>query len=610
MPPTGLARCSDEENTAPFWRWRPHNTHMATSAWTGELAPRITKSWPVRVFTTWATAVAALTVLFTAMTRPEDDPGSFVERGLPAWLMVVGLAMIAIMIVALWTTQAYRPKVAVGLAVATAGSLLPLWAAWSWLPASIRAAALATAPLVVAGVAHVAQGWSTDSPPGGLRSMRVAYLLAGTAGLLHVLGYNPFADPGCSRACVDVRPALAGLVSTKTTVIVTSVLVVAASLVTAVAVLTDRRRRTPGPVVVAVLAALAGLAFLAGIRVAAWGDPATSGLLLILAPVAVAIVAVPPCVVGVRTLRTRSAVERLASRLEGPQSALDHLGGAIREVQFAVPGDLRWVDARGRGLPDVPTHDRRVVLADDSGPSVRLLVTRRADDGEVLTALTPATRLALKNAQLSAVAKARLADVQASQRRVVARSDAERRRIERDLHDGAQQRLVSAAFHLRVAEADADPVMVERLRHAEERIREALAHLRRLAHGIFPGVLATEGLGTALADLAASSDVPATLALELRDDLGAEAALAAYATIAAAIDHVLVPSSDTVARISAVQNDDILTVMADVTAGAGIVGPLEFTEVADRVGAVGGRFVQSATADGGVVVTAVIPCES
>ena len=69
----------------------------------------------------------------------------------------------------------------------------------------------------------------------------------------------------------------------------------------------------------------------------------------------------------------------------------------------------------------------------------------------MLAALTPAIRLALQNAQLAAVAKARLADVQASQRRVVAASDSERRRIERDLHDGAQQRLVSVAFHLKVA---------------------------------------------------------------------------------------------------------------------------------------------------------------
>ena len=584
--------------------------YMATSAWTGETFPRTWPSWSTWVTASLVTALAALTGLFTAMTRAEDDPTSFVERRLPPWLVVVGFAVLAVIVVALWATQAYQPDVLAGFAVATVGSLLPLWAAWSWLPAPVRAAVLATAPLVVAGVAHVALRWSTEASPGPLRSLRVGYFLVGAGGLVHLLGYNPFADPGCSRTCVDVRPVLAGLVSTKATVIATSVLVVAASLVTAVAVLAERRRRTPGPVVAAALTALAVLTFLAGMRVAAWGDTVASGLLLVLTPVAVAMVAVVLCAVAVRTLHARFAVERLASRLAGPEAALDHLGGAIREIQFAVPGDLRWVDALGRAVREEPARDRSVLLADDSGPAVRLVLTRRADASEVLIALTPAIRLALKNAQLSAVAKARLAEVQASQRRVVARSDAERRRIERDLHDGAQQRLVSAAFHLRVAEADADPATAEQLRRAEDRIHDALAHLRRLAHGIFPSVLASEGLETALDDLVAGSDVPATLAVDVRGNVAAEAAMAAYAVIAAALGYVLVPSSDTVARISAVQNDDILTVMADVTAGGGTVGPPEFTEVADRVGAVGGRFVQSATTDGGMVVTAVIPCVS
>ncbi len=90
------------------------------------------------------------------------------------------------------------------------------------------------------------------------------------------------------------------------------------------------------------------------------------------------------------------------------------------------------------------------------------MLARPADKGEVLAGLTPATRWALRNAQLAAVARARLAEVQASQRRIVAASDAERRRIERDLHDGAQQRLVSVAFHLRVALAGADPATAMR----------------------------------------------------------------------------------------------------------------------------------------------------
>jgi len=123
--------------------------------------------------------------------------------------------------------------------------------------------------------------------------------------------------------------------------------------------------------------------------------------------------------------------------------------------------------------------------------------------------------------------------VQASQRRVVAMSDAERRRIERDLHDGAQQRLVSVAFHLRVALRDVNPATAAQLTGTEARIHDALAHLRQLAHGMFPSVLADEGLEAALEELLVASDIPATLDVQI-GDVGAAAAMADCTSWAAA----------------------------------------------------------------------------
>jgi signal transduction histidine kinase len=241
---------------------------------------------------------------------------------------------------------------------------------------------------------------------------------------------------------------------------------------------------------------------------------------------------------------------------------------------------------------------------------LRLLLARRADQGEVLAGLTPATRLALRNAQLAAVASARLAEVQASQRRVVATSDAERRRIERDLHDGAQQRLVSVAFHLRVALAGAEPATGVRLTSAEVRVRDALARLRRLAHGIFPSALASEGLGAALDELVAASDVPATLTVHV-DSVADAPAMAAYATVVAALDAVERPSAATREMISVVQDGITLTVRAEVTGGDGTVVAPDCTDAADRVGALGGQLTLSGPAqDGTLTVTAVIPCGS
>src|SRR3712207_6849347 len=106
-------------------------------------------------------------------------------------------------------------------------------------------------------------------------------------------------------------------------------------------------------------------------------------------------------------------------------------------------------------LPISPAPEREarpLVLSAPAGPAVRLLLPPGVAPGEVVAGLTPARRLMLVNARLTAEARARLRELQASQRRAVATRDAERTRIERDVHDGAQQRLVSAMFHLSLAQ--------------------------------------------------------------------------------------------------------------------------------------------------------------
>jgi signal transduction histidine kinase len=580
--------------------------HMAMSAGTRQAQPgRAGRA--ATMTTALATGVAVLTVLISALAdRVGDDPLAFAERRLPAWPTLVGLVVVGVVVAGLWATRADHPGASTGLAVATVGSLLPLWAAWSWLPDVVRAGVLAATPFAVVGVAQVGVGWTLPSSRNASAAMHVVFALVVGGALVHLLGYDPFADPGCARTCADVTPLLGGLISTRSAVTIAGLLTVVAALLAVVVVIREDDPRTPRLIVGAVLVVLGAQMALATARLATWGDSATAGLLLVFQPVAVAIAAAAVCVVAARTLRTRSAVDRLAARLSGSVEALSGVEG----VHFAVPGEARWVDTAGRDATEVPGQDRFVVLSDESGPVLRLLVARGTDEGDVLTAVTPATRLALQNAQLSAVAKARLADVRASQRRVVATSDAERRRIERDLHDGAQQRLVSVAFHLKVALAGVDPATAAQLATAENRVRDALAHLRRLAHGIFPNVLAEEGLAAALDELVAASDIPTTLEVRSQVDVGAEPAMAAYATVAAVLGSVEHPASDSRALIAIEQADDTLTVRGQVEAGGAAVVATDFIDVADRVGALGGQLTRSETATGATVLTAVIPCGS
>src|SRR5512143_1250711 len=175
------------------------------------------------------------------------------------------------------------------------------------------------------------------------------------------------------------------------------------------------------------------------------------------------------------------------------------------DIEFAVPDDERWVDAAGHLVEPDAESRRSVVVSDAAGPVLRLHLATGQDPGDVLAALTPARMLALRNLCSAAVSRARLAEVRASQRRIVDASDSERERIERDLHDGAQQRLVSAALHLSLARnrmpvAAGEPAD-SGLAEADAAVREALEGLRLLGHGIFPATLITEGLAAALEDL-------------------------------------------------------------------------------------------------------------
>ena len=542
----------------------------------------------------------------TVVLFATDGYGFSVESQLPVALVMLEFSAVTLLIAACWLVARYRPHISIALAVAGIGVLVPVWASWPWVPNAFRAAALAAAPLSIPGSAQVALSWQAHRPS---KALRIGYLLAGSAGLAHVVGYNPFTDPGCLRTCVDIQPFAEEILDTGSALAIYSFLAVAAACVTGLAVLRAAASRHPTAIVAGVIVALVVFMTAQTLRWDRWGNLQHPKLVVVLPFVGVMLVSVAVLVVVGQTWRTRLSIERLVARLTDDGTGLQALNGIVREVQFAVPPGENWVDSMGRRMVAPGDLDTQVVVSDSSGAVVRLLLAPGSEPVDVIEALTPATRLALKNAQLAAATRTRMAEVQASQKRVVAASDEERRRIERDLHDGAQQRLISAAFQMKLLRASltTEPAPLTR---ATELVGEALAHLRRLAHGAFPTVLTAEGLWVALEELIRSTVLPSTLEIVGSDiAIQPETAMAAYAAVVAIIEQVDRQDIEGQVQVSGRRESGVLEISISVRANGDFKARADLVDVADRVGAVGGNLsVESA---GGITtVKAMLPCGS
>jgi signal transduction histidine kinase len=500
------------------------------------------------------------------------------------------------MVAAGWLLAASRPIASIGLAIGVAGTALPVEAARSGVPAPIQAVLVGFVPLVVAGVGLVGVGWLPQLL--ARRWTRLALALVAASITVHVLAYDPFADPGCVLTCEAFVAPAEGLLSTRAAATVSAVLAVLAGLVIGAEVLSASRGR--GLVTNGLLVALAALAAGWLIRVIRWDALASPTLLVLPVVAAAAAIGVTTFAATVRERRVRREVRRVVDGLEGTGSIAGP--GTIREVQFAMP-DGRWVDEHGHDAADV-RDGQALVITNGDDPAVRLVLGPGVDHGSVELAMTPAARLALRNAQLAALARARLGEVQASRRRIIEVSDAERARIERDLHDGAQQRLVAATFHLNVA-LNRGVGTVGGAAQADDLVRTALSNLRQLAHGIFPATLSTNGLGAALDELVGASDARVTLDV---DDvrLAPDTAFAAYELVAAALEAAHPDESGQV-DVRVIDAGSELAVEVDIQ-GAPFADEV-LVDVADRVAALDGSLT-TARDDGVTKVRARLPCGS
>ncbi|HSS40947.1 MAG TPA: sensor histidine kinase [Solirubrobacterales bacterium] len=223
------------------------------------------------------------------------------------------------------------------------------------------------------------------------------------------------------------------------------------------------------------------------------------------------------------------------------------------------------------------------------------------------------TALSAENEQLTAELEAKVEELRASRHRIVEAGYAERRRVERDLHDGAQQRLMALTMTLRLAreKMDADPAAsAELLDEAMEELSAATAELREFARGIHPVVLSDRGLGAALDGLAERSPVPVEIAAAPAERLPTPVESAAYFVVAESLTNVARYADAELATVRVERRNGSLEVEisddgsggADPDAGSGLRG------LADRVAALDGSFTVRSEAGEGTTVEARIPC--
>ena len=203
----------------------------------------------------------------------------------------------------------------------------------------------------------------------------------------------------------------------------------------------------------------------------------------------------------------------------------------------------------------------------------------------------------------------------ASRARIVAAGDAERRRLERNLHDGAQQRLVTTALTLRLAERrlDGDPAAVrELLARAHAEVEEAVGELRELARGLHPAVLTDRGLGAALEALASRAPVPVDVVGAPGERLPERVEAAAYYVVSEALTNVAKYARASVVRVEVQRPDDrlVVTVSDDGVGGADAAGGSGLRGLADRVEALGGRLDVASPPGAGTTLRASLPCLS
>jgi signal transduction histidine kinase len=382
---------------------------------------------------------------------------------------------------------------------------------------------------------------------------------------------------------------------------------------------TRHTRHTLAPVL---LTGGASLALLFAAAVADRASPAAGRALGWAAFVAFGVVPLAVLSGILRSRLERASVAELVRDLETartPGALRDalrrSLGDPTLRLAYWVSETRGFVDLKGRPF-ELPWEGSSQVatMVDRDGRRVAALVHDASllDAPELLQAVTSAAGLALENERLHAELRAHVDDLRESRARIVEAGDAERRRLERNLHDGAQQRLVTMALHLRLVESrlESDPEGAAPLvAQVREELTEALEELRELARGIHPAILSDRGLRPALEAVAARSPVPVTLSTP-EERLPAPVEAAIYYVVSEALTNVAkyAQASSVTVEVARTEGRAVLAVADDGIGGANLDAGSGLRGLADRVAALDGSLHVDSAPSGGTRIYADIPC--
>jgi signal transduction histidine kinase len=339
-----------------------------------------------------------------------------------------------------------------------------------------------------------------------------------------------------------------------------------------------------------------------------------------------AYVAIPLVVLGgiLRSRLARSTVGDLFVELRtdpSPDELRDALARTLRDpslrLAYWLPQFRSWSDLDGQPV-ELPAEGSGMAtrMIDRNGEHVAALIHDPAliDEPELLDAVSAAAGIAIENGRLHVELRARLEELRGSRLRIIEAGQKERQRLERNLHDGAQQRLIALLLDLSLLEQElgAEGAAGMRVAQARREIATSLGELREVARGIHPAVVSGHGLAVALEQLTTRAPVPVRLTVAVDGRLPEPVEVASYYLVSESLANVAkhANASSAIVEVSRTNGQVVIEIVDDGIGGADTERGSGLRGLADRVEALDGRLRVWSPSGGGTCVRAEIPCAS